>query len=167
MSVSTEHDWGIAAGTLSCFAALCIGLLFNTEHRRSIQPSTLLSIYFGVTVFLDGAKARSYLLRNGLDTIGAVQVVITVAKFVLLILEEVPKTPDLRDKNLRDFLGREALSGFWTRTVLLWLNEVFLIGFRRTITMDDLGNLAPEYSTESLTTKFQAMWSKGMAALPT
>lgn len=161
MSISTEYDWGIAAGSLSCFAALCIALLFNTEHRRSIKPSTLLSIYFGITVFLDGAKARSYLLRSGLDGIGAIQVAVAVVKFILLVLEERPKKLGLQNKNLRDFFGKEALSGFWSRSLFLWLNDVFLIGFRRIITLQDLGNLGPEFSTADLSNKFGVIWNKG------
>lgn len=133
--------------------------MLNAEHRRSIQPSTLLSIYFGITVFLDGIKARSYLLRAGLDNVGAAQVVVTVAKFALLLLEEVPKDTKLTPKGIRDFLGKEAVSGFWTRSLFLWLNEIFIIGYRQTLAIDDLGNLEPHFSTEYLAIKFNEAWA--------
>lgn len=161
VKLDAEYDWAIAASAISCFAALCIALMLSTGHRRSIQPSTLLSIYFFITVFLDGIKARSYLLREGLDAVGAVQVVITVAKFVLLILEEVPKTSTLRNTQLRKFLGKEALSGFWSRVLFLWLNEIFIIGFRNILTVDDLGNLGPEFNTEQLVESFNLIWATG------
>lgn len=165
VAVSADQDWAIAASAMSLFAALCIAMMLNTEHRRSIQPSTLLSIYFGITVFLDGIGARSYLLRAGLDAVGATQVVVTVAKFALLILEEVPKDTKLTPKGIRDFLGKEAVSGFWTRSLFLWLNEIFLVGFRQTLTINDLGNLEPQFSTEQLAIRFNEAWEKSKSSL--
>ena len=135
--------------------------MLNTEHRRSITPSSLLSIYFFITVFLDGIKARSYLLREGLDTVGAIQVVVTVIKFMLLILQEVPKTSAIRNARIRDFVGRESLIGFWTRFLFLWLNELFVVGFRGILTVNNLGNLDAEFSTEHLVTKFNRIWAAG------
>lgn len=118
----------------------------------------MLSVYFGITVFLDGAKARSYLLRSGIEVIGALHVVVSVAKFALLVLEERPKTPHIKDESLRKSLGQEALSGFWSRSLFLWLNRLFVTGFRRNITVDDLGNLGPGFSTEALSNKFHVLW---------
>lgn len=157
----TEYGWAITASAISCLAALCLALMLSTGHRRSIQPSTLLSIYFFLTVFLDGIKARSYLLREGLDTVGATQVAITVVKFALLILEEIPKTSSLRNTRLRTFLGKEALSGFWSRVLFLWLNEIFIVGFRNILTVNDLGNLGPEFGTEKLVESFNVIWATG------
>lgn len=131
-------------------------MMLNTEHLRSVQPSTLLSINFGITVFLDGIKARSYLLRVGLDNVGAAQIVVVAAKFALLLLEEVPKTPILA--NFGKFVGKEALSGFWSRSLFLWLNEIFVVGFRQNLTVEELGNLEPQFSTELLASQFKEAW---------
>lgn len=146
---------------MSCVAALCIGLMLSIAHVRSIRPSALLSVYFFFAVFLDGIRARSYLLREGLDAIGAIQVVVTVAKFVLLILEEIPKTASLKDVNLFKFFGKEAFSGFWSRSLILWINETFILGFNNILTLNDLGNLGPEFSTERLVRTFEGIWQSG------
>ena len=161
VKVSYEQDWAIGASAVSCFAALCLALMLSVAHRHSIHPSTLLSVYFFLTVFLDGIRARSYLLREGLDAIGAIQIVVAIAKFSLLILEEIPKTTALIDVDLLKFFGREAFSGFWARSLLFWLNETFVIGFRNILTMDDLGNLGPEFSTQRLVEAFNNIWERG------
>lgn len=158
---SPEEGWGISASAVSCFAALSLGLMLATAHRRSIRPSALLGIYFFISTFLDGIRARSYLLREGLDNIGAVQVVVTLAKALLLILEEVPKTASLKNLDLSKFFGKEAFAGFWSRSLMLWLNETFIFGFRNLLTMEDLGNMGPEFSTERLVEAFDRIWTNG------
>lgn len=155
----SRSHWAIASSSVSCLAALCIGLMINSEHRRAIQPSTVLSIYFAISVAVDIAKARSYFLRVGLDAVGALQIVVTIAKASLLLLEEMPKTSLLKDTALRDYLGKEALSGFWNRSLGIWMYETFSSGFRNILSIDDLGNLSPEFFTSTLSERFESAWA--------
>lgn len=156
------QEWAIAASALSCFGAFCIALMLSSEHRHSIQPSTFLSIYFFFSVITDGIRAGAYISRNvQLEAIGGLQVAVTVLSFALLILEEIPKTSSVKSSRQSRSPGKEAVSGFWSRTLFIWLNDVFLLGFRAIIKVEDLSNLGPEFSTESLVQGFDRIWAKG------
>lgn len=154
-------EWAIAASASSCFGAFCVALMLSSEHRHSIQPSTFLSVYFFFSVITDGIRAGTYISRNvQLEVIGGLQVAVTVLSFALLILEEIPKTSSVKSSHHARSPGKEAVSGFWSRTLFIWLNDVFLLGFRASIKVKDLSNLGPEFSTERLVEGFDRIWAK-------
>ncbi|KAK5996562.1 ABC multidrug transporter B [Cladobotryum mycophilum] len=150
----------LAAASLSCINALCIIAMLCAEHRHSVKPSTLLSLYLSITILFDIAQARSYFSRNGLRAIGALSVVVAILKLVLVLLEEVPKKSLVRKHDLCSSLGREATSGFWSRSLFLWLNSTLLIGFRNIISVDTLEDMGPDFHSERLFAKFEPFWAK-------
>ncbi len=166
-SIPTEgyrSDIAIAAATLSCVAALFIAVVIFVEYRRSLQTTAIISLYLGVTIVVDMFKSRTYFSRPnlpGLDSIGVICVVGAVVKAVLLVLEEVPKQSKLGSKRLRLLFGRESTSGFWNRSLFIWLNSTLFFGFRNIISVDDLDNLGPDFDEEKLLAEFRKVWDKG------
>ncbi|KAM4067250.1 ABC transporter [Hirsutella rhossiliensis] len=61
-------------------------------------------------------------------------------------------------------LGRESTSGFWGRSLFLWLNSTLLIGFRSIISVGDLQDLGPALSSTRLFAKFEPFWAKAWTA---
>ena len=119
-----------------------------------------------VVVCMDGVKARSYFLRDGLNAIAALQVTITVLELLLLLLEEYPKTAELKDKKLPEQCGKETFCGFWGRTFFVWLNSLFVVGFKQTLTPDHLGKIDMKFSTKLLADRFNKIWVESELSRP-
>lgn len=151
----------LAAAPLSCIATLSIAAVAYAEHRRLLSSSALLSIYLSVTMLFDMAEARSCFIRPGLGSIGALKVATAVLKLLLLLVTEMSKRPLLRSALFQPSMGPEVTSGFWTRSLFLWLNRTLLTGFKRVMSVDDLGDLGPEFDSDRLLVQFRLRWSTG------
>lgn len=168
-SIPTEgyrSDIAIAAAALSCTATLFITVVLFVEYRRSLHTTATISLYLAVAIVADMFKSRTYFTRPnlpGIDRIGVICVVDAVLKAVLLVLEEIPKTSKLGSKHLRLLVGRESLSGYWNRSLFIWLNSTLFFGFRNIIGVEDLDNLGPDFDEEKLLADFRKVWDKGEA----
>ncbi|KAI1878317.1 uncharacterized protein JN550_000499 [Neoarthrinium moseri] len=111
------------------------------------------------------ARARSYINRGGLDSFGALQVVIAVLKLALVSLEEVPKQSLFQPGYGRSSIGPETRGGFWNRSLFVWVNSTLLIGFRNAISVDELPEIGLEFSTERLSNRFQRRWEEADKSL--
>lgn len=107
------------------------------------------------------ARARSYIARGGLESFGAMQIVIAILKLVLVALEEVSKQSLFQSEHSRTSIGPETRGGFWNRSLFMWVNQTLLIGFRNNISVDELPEIGLEFSTERLSTEFQERWTAG------
>lgn len=150
----------LAAASLSCINATCIVAILVAKHRHSYQTSILLSIYLSITILFDAAKAQSCFRRPGLHVIGVLFVVAAVLKLAIVLLEELSKRSLLSQRYLRSSIGKESTSGFWGRSLFLWLNSTMLIGFRNIITADDLQDIGEKFSSERLFSKFKLDWAR-------
>jgi hypothetical protein len=109
------------------------------------------------------AQARSHILRDEPAAFGALQIVLAVLKVCLVSLEEVPKHGSFRDTVGSSEKSPETLAGFWNRSLFVWLNKTFFIGFRNIISVDSLPPL--DFSTDELSTWFQNDWRQGKVHL--
>lgn len=139
-------------------------VVISIEHRRSLQSSAFIGLYLLITVLFEIAKTRSYFLRK-MQALAALSTVRTAFKFTLLGLLEVPKRRDILDEKFRKEAGKETVSGFWTRAFFVWLNPTFLLGFRRVITVEDLGPLGPEFSSERLFNRLEEKWKNSKSLI--
>lgn len=155
----------VAASALSCASMLSVMAIVYAEHRRSHRSSSFLSAFLSITMLFNVARARSYISRGGLDTFGALQVVIAVLKFVLISLEELSKHGLFQSRVGRNSIGPEMRGGFWNRSLFVWVNNTLLIGFKNVIGVKDLPEIGLEFSTERLSVKFEKPWKSG--SLPT
>lgn len=166
-SIPTEgyrSGTAIAAAILSLIAALLVTVILFAEFRRSVRTTALLSLYLSINVVVDIIKTRTYFSRPqlpGLDTIGIISVVGLVLKATLVVLEELPKRSHLGRNNLQTTVGRESVSGFWNRSLFLWLNSTLSFGFRNILTISDLDNLGPELDAKKLSADFRKVWHQG------
>lgn len=158
---SLRTDDSIAAAVLTCASMLSVIAITYAEHRRSPRSSSFLSAFLTITMLFNVARARSYISRGGLDSFGALQVAIAIAKLALVALEEVPKQSPFRSEHGRSSIGPETRGGFWNRSLFVWVNNTLLIGFRNAISVDELPEMGPEFSTERLSSQFQEKWETG------
>lgn len=150
----------LPAASLDLVAAVTIAVVLFVEHRHAIRASALLSLYLLLGVFTDAMKSRSFFIRSHLTTVGALAAAASAIRFILVLLEEIPKTRWLVDQRLRDSIGAEATSGYLSRTFFVFLNPLFLSGYRTLLVMENLSNLGPSFSSERLYHQLQAYWNK-------
>lgn len=158
-------DVTTAAVVLDLVSAFSIATIVYVEHRRGIRASALLSLYIAIGILIDGTKTRSYFLRE-ISSLGSLCATTTSLRFVLLCLQEVPKTDLLIDPAVRDASGREETSGFWGRTFFVFMSPLFRNGFRKILSVDDLGNLGVEFSSSHIMSKFSPRWTRARQEKP-
>ncbi|EFZ03270.2 ABC transporter, transmembrane domain, type 1 [Metarhizium robertsii ARSEF 23] len=157
---AVRSDASLAALSLVCVGTLCIVAAVSLEHRHSFRSSALISLYLSLTALLDAVKARSLFLRPRLHAVGGLAAAAASAKLALVLLQEVSKRTHIKDPALRRSLSKEATSGFWNRSLFLWLNSTFLLGFRTVLRIDDLGSLGDDFSADHLSARFEPVWAK-------
>jgi ATP-binding cassette subfamily C (CFTR/MRP) protein 1 len=99
---------------------VALSLLSFQEHRKSLRPSTLISIYLLFSIIFDAVQCRTLFLlssENGFRTIAVVLSASIEVKIAMLFLEA---------KQKRDFLASawiasppEALCGVISRSLFL------------------------------------------------
>lgn len=160
-SVRTETTLPAAGLALAGSAAIVMFLIL--EHLYNYRPSTFVSLFMSVTLLFDMTKTYSCFHRIGLESqpICAMYIVSCVLRFLLLLCEEVSKRRFISRESLRLAVGREAASGFWTRSLFLWLNSTLFIGFRHALKVEDLPSLAPEFHSKTAYEAFRPQWERG------
>ncbi|OAA70037.1 Vacuolar metal resistance and drug detoxification protein [Akanthomyces lecanii RCEF 1005] len=143
-----RSDVALAASITSLVASLGIAIILYIAHTFFLCPSAFLSVYFSLTMVFDVTMARSYFLRHSIDALGGLQVTVAGLKLVLVLLEEVPKRQLFRSNLLRPGLGETV--GFWNRTLLLWVNPLLRLGFRKNIHVEDLPEIGDRYDSQRL-----------------
>lgn len=152
----------MSAAVLSFAASLCIAVVLYVEHMYSFQPSTFLSVYLALAALFDMVKARSYFIRSGYGAVGGVAIALVILNSALVALEEVSKARLIKPEHCRKPFGKEAVSGFWNRSLFFWLNPTLILGFKKDITINELPDPGPEFDSERLHERFEPNWDKGM-----
>lgn len=129
----------VSAAALNAVSSLAMLPLSALEHSRSPRPSVLSSTYLLVTLLFDAAQTRTLWLNTTTGNDSAITRLTTAAmvmKAVILLLESQRKTkwavfdPDKRSP--------EELAGIFGLGTYMWLNTLFLSGYRQVLGMEDL-----------------------------
>lgn len=151
----------VGASALACLAAVAVLCVVYTIHRRALQSSGIISLYLSIGIIFDAIKIRSYNFHPGMEKLAYLSIATVVLKSLLVLAEEWMKRADIKDKHTRTSAGDESLSGFWGRSLFIWLNKTLLIGFHSLLATEDLGNIGQEFDSELLLAKSSAIWDKG------
>lgn len=166
MEIAKAAVWGIApngaeatfaaSSALSALAAVALVAMTISEYRHSLNSSSLNSGMLTILCFVDIIKSRSFFMRDGLATVGALSAATAALKAVLVILQEVPKPriAELADKGS----SAEASSGVWNQALCFWVNKILLHGARRALTMKDLEYLGPDFASARLDAECRSIW---------
>jgi len=129
----------IAASILKLVSAFLMITLSIVDHSRSPRPSISLNIYLSITLLLDAAQARTLFLASDGKAEYTYSSLFTAAvalKAVVLLLEAKPKARWVR-WNEKEHSPEETSSVF-SLGVLFWLNNLFRLGYRKVLTVEDL-----------------------------
>ncbi|KAI9725099.1 MAG: hypothetical protein M1828_003440 [Chrysothrix sp. TS-e1954] len=126
----------LATTALSLPTFLVFMWLSYWEHKRSLRPSTLLTLYLGLSTLLDLARVRT--LFNFFDdhVISSVFLASLCVKLFILCLELTEKRNLLLNK--WKIYGPEDTASAYRRALFLWLNRLFAKSYRSPLSLDTL-----------------------------
>lgn len=154
-----RFNLAFGAGAMSSLAAALTILVLYIEHVYSLRPSALISIYLSITILFDIAICRSFLLRE-MELPGALTAATIVIKMVIILMEEMRKKKIIISEHLRETVGRESLSGFWTIAFVVWINQTLFRGYCHDLTENDLDLLDEAVKSGPLRERFRVEWEK-------
>ncbi|GAA89080.1 hypothetical protein AKAW_07194 [Aspergillus luchuensis IFO 4308] len=148
----------IPAVAVSLVDALSIAILSTIEHNRSVRPSSLLGIYLLFSSLFDAVQVRTLFIRHYPSSLGALSAATVALKLLLLALEAQNKRSYLKEPLLA--IPPESTSGVFARTVFWWLNRLFVIGFRKLLTLEDLFPTDSDLDSGCLKRNIGKAWKK-------
>ncbi|KAJ5791126.1 uncharacterized protein N7518_008137 [Penicillium psychrosexuale] len=129
----------IATSVLKLLAAVAMLPLSVVEHTRTPRPSMLLMGYLILTLLLDVSQSRTLYLSSAVYMERTYSNLFTAAvavKAVVLLLESQQKSKWVHwDKNKH---SPEETSGILSLGVFFWLNRLFLTGYNKVLSINDL-----------------------------
>ena len=146
----------VANAIIASVGALALAILSFVEHERSIRPSLVIQSYLSVTLVLDAARVRTLWLQSYNNAVATITTVSFVFKFLLVTFEAVEKRSILHPQ--WKSTSPEATSGLFSRSVFWWLNDLFRIGFKRSLYMQDLLPLDKHLTCGYLFDKLHTAW---------
>ncbi|KAH8655419.1 P-loop containing nucleoside triphosphate hydrolase protein [Xylariales sp. PMI_506] len=145
----------IAASALKLVAALFMIIISVLDHSRSLRPSMLLNSYLFLTLILDAAQARTLFLSSDNKpefTYSSIFCAAIALKVAILLLEAQQKSRWI-EWNGKEHSPEET-SGIFSLGAFLWLNKIFMIGYKKVLTIEDLYPLDSTFDARSLHDKF-------------
>ena len=145
----------IASSVLKLVSALFMITLSLVDHSKSPRPSVLLSSYLFLTLLLDATQSRTLFLSSGDKpelTYSSIFSVAIALKIGILLLEARQKSAWVSWDEKEH--SPEETSGIFSLGVFFWLNRLFLVGYRKVLTMKDLYPLDSSLNSELLHEEF-------------
>ncbi len=148
----------VAGSAISLAAALMLCLLSPLEHLRTLRPSTVISAFLFFAIIFDAAWVRTLWL-SGSTSIAPIATTSVALKFTLLLIEAQEKADSLLNKF--ETYGKDELSGFFSKSLFLWLIELLRVGYGKVLSVGDLYPLEDALVSETLSRNFVEPWAKG------
>ena len=163
-SIHPATNVSIASAVCSLLSALLIFVLSKYEHTRSVRPSSLICAYLIFTVLFDATQLRTLYLRDEEHVISGVASAALGVEVILLCLEATSKRSSLRGPYKA--YPPEATSGIINRSFFWWLNPLFIAGFRKLLSLEDLYVVDDDLCSERLQSRIEASWKHCMVMGP-
>ncbi|KAI0404995.1 putative ATP-binding cassette transporter [Xylaria palmicola] len=126
----------VATAAVCFVASIALLVLSHLEHLRAARPSDVLGLYLVVAPLLRAAVVRTYWLLDGLRAVAALSLASLLVQLGILALESLGKRRWLVDATRGG--GPEESASFLSRSLLAWVNSLFLKGYRRQLSDSDL-----------------------------
>ena len=143
----------IPAAALGLVSSLGLIVLSQIEHTRSLRPSAIIEVYLFFTVLCDAVQLRTLWLQ-GENTVAGILSAIVVSKIAVLFMEMQGKKKLLRGKYVG--ISPETTSGILNRSTFFWMNQLFRLGFRKIISLEDLSPADEGLLSQTLCAKLEA-----------
>lgn len=161
-AVTTRLTWAVT--TVAIVSFLWFSYVSYLEHVRSVRPSTILSLYLGISSVLDLARSRTLFFIPGYDVVAKIQLAAYFVKLVLFAAEITEKRRLFMPE--WEKTSTEAAASFYNRVLFIWLNQLFLKGYKTLLTVSTLMPLDQDILDASRPTKLQQRWRKGNDLIP-
>lgn len=129
------------------------------EHIYSVRPSTVLVVYLGVSTLLDLARTRTLFFLPGSHSVASILLASYLVKVLMFCAENMSwyrfSRPEWKHAT------PEEKAGAIDRSLFLWLNHIFIKGFKTFLTVDMLTPVDPEILSASRPLKLQQRWDNG------
>jgi ATP-binding cassette subfamily C (CFTR/MRP) protein 1 len=130
----------------------------HLEYNRSLRPSTILSLYLGLSLVFDVIRGRTLWLSSSSQNIAPLYSAGVGLKVVILVLEGTCKRPFLKEQ-YQD-AAPEAVSGIYSRSLFLWVNSFLWKGYRGVLSVDTLNVLDDDLLSASDPKALIGSWNK-------
>ena len=128
------------------------------EHSKSLRPSLLLTSYLLLTILLDAAQSRTLLTISPSWPLGRLQTAAIGFKAIILLLECIPKRQwEISRPKQR---SPEITLGIFSIATFAWLRQLFVLGNRKLLDVDDLPMLDETMTPGKLDAEFWNEWIK-------
>jgi ATP-binding cassette subfamily C (CFTR/MRP) protein 1 len=145
----------ISAAALEVISVSALIILLCYEHRRSIRPSTIVSLYLLSSLVASAIELRTLLLHH-LILLAQLLGAAVVCKIILLCLESWPRKFPIMSEAV---YSPEELAGVFSRTVFWWVNPLLRLGSRQVLEPADLYPLNHEFHGDVLQPQIQDIWN--------
>ncbi|KAI0194204.1 putative ABC transporter [Astrocystis sublimbata] len=155
---SVRTRTALPAAALSFLASTSLIYISSLEHARSVRPSSTIGFYILLSLVLDAAQARTLWIRPIPRFLPAVFTAGLVAKIVVCYVEARSKKLALLPPYRQ--LSPEDLAGLYSRTILWWINPMFWVGYKGTLSFESLYSIDSDLSSSQLEHDFTERWEK-------
>lgn len=133
--------------------------LSHLEHICSLRPSSILCLFFGLTIPFDLARLRTLHFIPENRPITLLFAVSVVGKAIILVLESTEKRHLLKKAFERSAI--ETTGGIINRCLFWWINGLLWKGSKTTLTVESLPVLADDIREASDPQQLVERWNKG------
>jgi ATP-binding cassette, subfamily C (CFTR/MRP), member 1 len=150
----------LAASVVGLLGVGAAVVLVALEHRRSVRSSSIVLVYLLAAIASDAVQLRTLLIRRYLPNISVLICTSIACKATLLVLESLSKRSYLKPSDIA--YSPEEMSNVFERSVLWWLNSLFLSGNSRILSQSDLCPLDRGLYSSNLSRRMHKSWAKCM-----
>lgn len=153
----TKLTFGCIGITIGGFCILLVTSYL--EHIFSVCPSTVLCVYLGTSTLLDLARTRTLFFLPESHAVACILLASYLVKVLMFFAENAELRSLLRPE--WKHVSREETAGTINRSLFLWLNHIFIKGFKTLLSIDMLIPLDSGILSASKPVTLQERWDKG------
>ena len=146
----------VPTAALTTIAFFILAIISYQEHIRSERPPTWLTIYLGLSLLLDLARARTLFKTLEIHTLAVLFLVSYCIKFAVFTMEIVEKRRLLKPEWSCE--SYEATSSVYSRSLFVWLNPLFGRGFKSQLYQETLPPIDPAVLSTSNPSRLFEKW---------
>jgi len=147
----------ILCASLDIANVIGVILLILVEHRRTIRPSSVLSLYLFASAVISSIHIRSALLRRQGLSVPRLLSAVIVLDLGLLALESWPRSLYLKDA---EKYSPEELAGLFSRGIFWWVNLLLRLGSHKILKIDDLYPLNQAFLSQGINQRISRIWGR-------
>ncbi|KAF3402447.1 Metal resistance protein YCF1 [Talaromyces pinophilus] len=145
----------LAAAVVAFIAYAGLHLLSHLEHIYSIQPSLLLNLFLSLSLLFDIVRVRTLWLAN-YTAIARLYSVSIGLKLMWFYFESRTKQAHFLNRTIQ--YGAEEIHGLYSRSFFWWINQLFVLGFKKNLSVESLPQLDRALSSEVVHHEVKKPW---------